>query len=156
MKLGLLTIAFLVWCSPALVRAQNCGRATKDRPVTPSTSEQSYLGNVSSLSGRVSYPNDTAAEYVIVELYLDTRADPDKRMGYLEVNEVTKSERIAARHIESGGRFCFKNMKPGRYMLRVGMLHDTQWAIQSVFITLVPPGTKSARKSLQVILYHAI
>jgi len=151
----LVIAAVLVCVLPALVQAQGCGRITSENPVQSSTHEIVDGGELSSLRGRVIYPNEKPAESVIVELYRDALFETGKERNYLYVDQIIKQGRISALYLESGGRFCFKNLKPGRYMLRVGMSYDTQWAITSIFVSL-DKKAKKAQKTLSVELSMAI
>ena len=149
-------------CSLAIsAGGTDCGRRTDGQLAHSSTDNGNMnAGEVTSLRGRVLYPDGTKAELIIVEIYRNDFATPASEITSAQVDEIMRKGRIAAVETGSGGGFCFKGMKPGNYMLRANSSREgvslSQFAMMNIFVTLAPKGGKGARSELKVQLEMAV
>ena len=156
-------LALALSCSLAISTASStdCGRRTTGQLAHSSTHEGNMnAGKVTSIRGRVLYPNGTKAELIIVEVYRNDLATSASEISSAQVDEIIKSGRIDAIEIGPSGGFCFKGLKPGNYMLRANAsqvdVSLSQFAMMNIFVTLAPKGAKGARRELEVQLVMAI
>lgn len=152
----LAVIMFLLVCSASVAAScRNCGKKTSEVPASSSTSEYVDAGQTKSLRGRVLYPNGEEAELVIIEVYRNDLTIPANEMTYVESDQILKAGRIAARDTETSGRFCFKKLPAGNYMLRVNTIgKNSQFSTMYIFVTLVPKSKENVE--LEVRLTFAI
>lgn len=111
------------------------------------------------MRGRVLYPNGKEAQLMIVEVYRIDLATPLLEITYDQVEEIVKSGRIAAVETGTSGRFCFKNLKPGNYILRANVSAEgtnlSQFRMTNILVTLAPKSERAPRE-LEVELVMAI
>ena len=142
--------AIVLSCSFAIAAmAGDCGKKTTETPANSSTVDAEDGGDVKALRGRFLYPDGTEAEFIIVELYRNELSIPVTQLTYVQVAEIMKGGRVAVIDTDTRGRFCFKNLKPGNYMLRAnvsGKRTDlSMYSTMEVFVTLAPKKGSAAR-----------
>jgi len=137
----------------------DCGKKTTEVLAHSSESELIRAGEVRSMRGRILYPNGKEAELMIVEVYRIDLATPVLEITYDQVAEIVKRGRIAAVDTGTSGRFCFKNLKPGKYILRANVSAEgtslSQFRMTNILVTLAPKSER-APSELNVELGMAI
>ena|SRR5438270_1667301 len=137
----------------------DCGRKTTETLAHSSTSEIINAGEVSSIRGKVLMPDGTSAEFMIVELYRNDSA-PETKITYALVDEIIKRGRMAALETGASGKFCFKNLKPGKYMLRANISGEgvslSELTMTNIFVTLAPKNGRGVKRGLKVELEMAV
>ncbi|HXM34086.1 MAG TPA: hypothetical protein VN920_02785 [Pyrinomonadaceae bacterium] len=154
------TIVIALSCAFAISAVGgDCGKKTTETLAHSSESEIIHAGDVRALRGRVLYPDGKEAELMIVEVYRIDLATPVLEITYAQVDEVVRSGRLAAVDTGTSGKFCFKNLKAGNYMLRANISGEriglSQFRMMNIFVTLTPT-SKSAQRELKVQLGMAI
>jgi hypothetical protein len=87
---------------------------------------------------------------------------PMSAMTYVQVHELVKTGRVAALKTDTRGRFCFKNLKAGNYMLRANVSGNfsggglSGYSTMDVFVTLAPKTKKGANRDLEITFGMAI
>jgi|SRR5215469_12510773 len=96
---------------------------------------------VRQIRGVVSFLTDEFAENVVVEVYHHEGNDT-----YEAVSQTLKSKRIVACVTGSDGKFSFSGLKPGKYLLHLGM--RDRWGINEVNAVLhvTPSGSRESLK----------
>ena len=111
------------------------------------------------MRGRVLYPDGKEAQLMIVEIYRIDLATSVLEITYDQVDEIVKSGRIAAIDTGTSGKFCFKSLKAGNYMLRANISGEgislSQFRMTNTLVTLAPK-RKNAQRELKVQLGMAI
>src|SRR4051812_47255970 len=118
----------------------DCGRRSVGQLADSSEQGNLDAGEVTSLRGRVVYPDGTKAELIIVEVYRNDFAAPASEITSARVDEIIGGGRIAAVEVGSGGGFCFKGLKPGNYLLRANASREgvglSQFVMMNIFVRL--------------------
>ncbi len=160
MKLYLVIIAFLFCSAPILAFGSDCGKRTSETP--PGSSELGFIdgGTIKSLRGQVLLPNGDPGKFFIIELYRNHLTKPVSKITYQEGEEIIKNGRIDARDTDSSNKFCFKNLKPGNYMVtanvNLGGRTLSQYATLYIFVTVNPKIKKNKNRQLEIQLSLAI
>ena len=154
------TFVIALSCAIAIsVVGGDCGKKTTEALAHSSESELIRAGEVRSMRGRVLYPNGEEAQLMIVEVYRIDLATPVLEITYDQVAEIVKSGRIAAVDTGYSGRFCFKNLKHGNYILRANVSAEgtslSQFRMTNILVTLAPKSERAPRE-LEVELGMAI
>jgi hypothetical protein len=154
-----LTFAVVLSCFFGISARGDCGKKTTEKLAHSSESEIVNAGELRSIRGRVLYPNGTKAELMIVEIYRIDLATPLREINYAEVSEIVKRGRMAAVETGESGKFCFKNLKAGNYLLRVNAsgegLDLSGFRMTNILLRLTPT-RKNAQPELTVQLAMAI
>jgi hypothetical protein len=109
-------------------------------------------GRVKAIRGVVSYPNGEVMEDAVVEVFKSPpKLNPDS-YTYEDVERITRGDRKAACRTPRNGRFCFKHLRAGKYLLRVGHLYDAQFSAVHVILILNPKARRSSRNELRIEL----
>jgi hypothetical protein len=153
--------ALTLLCSLAIAAVSaDCGRPTAEQLAHSSETGSQNAGEVTSLRGKVLYPDGTKAELIIVEVYRNELAAPVPELTSAQVEEIIRGGRIAAVETATSGKFCFRNLKPGNYLLRANTSRAggslSQFVMMNIFVTLAPRGAKGVRRELTVQLEMAI
>jgi hypothetical protein len=102
----------------------------------------------SNLHGTVLFPDGKTAKNVVVEIYAYKGSDV-----YQEVEQTLREQkRLAACLTKRNGRFSFKNLKAGKYLLRAGTRDNAGINEVYVIVTLKSIPVKSKTTELQIIL----
>jgi hypothetical protein len=136
----------------------DCGKKTNETPARSSTYASIDGGDVRSLRGRFLNPDGTEAESIIVEVYRNDLSIPMSAMTYVQVHQIVKTGRVAALDTDTRGRFCFKNLKAGNYMLRANVSGKglSGYSTMDVFVTLTPKTKRGANRNLEITFEMAI
>lgn len=159
MKQFIFAIA-LSWSLAVPALGGDCGEKTTETLASSSEWDTINAGEVRSIRGTVLHPDDTRAEFIIVEVYRNDLATPVSKITYVQVNEIINRGRIAAVETGTSGKFCFKNLKPGNYMLRANMggerISLSAFKMMNIFVTLAPRNKKGIQRELKIQLEMAI
>jgi hypothetical protein len=152
-----ITFAIALSCFLGISAGGDCGKKTTEKLAPSSTNQIVTAGELKSIQGRVLYPDGKEAELMIVEIYSIDPATPLTEITYAQVSEIVKRGRIAAVNTGERGKFCFKNLKAGDYLLRANISGEglSQFAMMNILLTLAPT-RKSAQRKLTVRLEMAI
>jgi hypothetical protein len=153
-----LLIFLLLGSTSISVFCRDCGKKTSDIPVEGTTFMSMTGGTVKSIFGRAYYTySEIPAQNIIVEVYRNRLSKISLgEEDYKVVAEIISHKRIKARLIEKGGRFCFRSLPAGKYLLRIGMRDDPQFSPMNVFVTVAPKAKQSSRRILRVNLAMSI
>ena len=106
------------------------------------------------IRGQVFLPNlalkdgKEQAKDVIVELY-----DYPVTSTGIEIHQVPNAKpRLTACLTGNNGKFSFKGLKPGRYLLRAGTRERNQFNHIHIVITLDPKSEETSKENLEIIL----
>jgi hypothetical protein len=91
-----------------------------------------------------------AAENTVVEIY--NYSVDDSKDSYWEVQQVLQNQKRVACLTEKDGKFSFKNLKAGNYLLRIGTGDPKALNEVYIVVTLTPAKGKSKGKGLEIIL----
>ena len=80
---------------------------------------------VRELRGVVLYPNGKVMKDAVVEVYENPVKVSAEDVTYKTVKRITSVDRKVACITATDGRFCFKHLRPGKYLLRVGHRYDS-------------------------------
>jgi hypothetical protein len=135
----------------------DCGWKTSAKPQPGNVFVSMTDRTVNFIRGRVFLPDGkTPADNIDVEVYRNflpkDAFKEDITYSRLPVNTIISRKRITARLIQKGGRFCFRSLPAGKYLLRIGTVDDSQFSPMNVFVTLNPKIKKSSRHFLKVDL----
>jgi hypothetical protein len=109
-------------------------------------------GRVKEVRGIVLYPNGEVMEDAVVEVFESPLRLDVANYTYKDVERITNVERKAACRTAKSGRFCFKNLRPGKYLLRIGHLYDFQFSAVHVLVVVNPNGRRGSRSDLRIEL----
>ena len=151
------TLFFVLCFSGFQTLAQECGKKTNGTIGEGSEVQKIYFGTVNSIKGKVLLPDGNDADNIIVELFPNTLTIPSEKANYIQINEIFKKERLTARYIETNGKFCFKNIKAGNYLIRINILKNEQFELSVfstiyLFITVDPKNKNNKNQKLEVQL----
>jgi len=136
---------------------RDCGWKTSAEPGEGTIFATMSGGTMKFIRGRVYYPDGTPAKNIVVEVYRNRLGKVSiEDVSYKQVKTIISRERIAARLILKGGRFCFRNLPAGKYLLRIGSRDDPQFSAMNVFVTVAPKSQKYLRRGLKVDLAMSI
>lgn len=118
-------------------------RKAKDNEVPHGANEliQMETQMVPSIYGKVSFQNGDAAEEAVVEVFRHKGDDSSKN-----INSAWKRKRIKACVTGKDGKFAFSGLKPGTYLLRVGIsdASPVKGMNEAYMILVLKPGAKEA------------
>lgn len=150
----LLTLSML-FSLPGFNQSKNCycRNAGDQSPKLGTVFTTINGGRVKAIRGVVSYPNGEVMADAVIEVFKRLRKVDGHNYTYEDVKRITTAGRKAACRTAKNGRFCFKNLRPGKYLLRIGHLYDGQFSAVHVLLTLDPNGqTQFKRSELRVEL----
>ena len=133
-----------------------CRKVKDETPVLGTVFVAMNGGRVRKLQGVVLYPNGDIMKDAIVEVFENRSKADDENISPAEVSLSTNRKRKAACMTGEDGRFCFSNLPPGRYLLRVGHRNDGQFSAIRVVVTLDPRGRNSSNADLKIELALSI
>jgi hypothetical protein len=81
-------------------------------------------------------------------------------MSYIQINELVKEKRLAARYSENG-KFCFKKIKAGNYLIRINtqkteLLKFSALSTIYLFVTVDPKTKSNKNQNLELTFELAI
>ncbi len=103
---------------------------------------------VNRIAGKALLPNEEPANEAIVEVYDYSSSSLD----YKDVYAVLTDKRRAACMTGENGAFCFKNLPPGRYLLRAGTRKPAGMNQIHAIITVLPKNQKAPTGELELRL----
>ena len=151
-------VLFFIFCFSVLqTSAQKCGEKTNETIAEGSEIQEINFGAIKSIKGKVLLPDGTVAENVVVELFRNILTVPPEKANYIQINEILKEKRLSARYIVTSGKFCFKNIKAGNYLLRINSPKTEQSKISGfstihLFVTVDPKNKNNKNQKLEVRL----
>jgi hypothetical protein len=150
---------FLLTCIVCVISVtafcHDCGKKTLDTPQFSANSVEINLGRVQSIEGQVFFPDGTIAKDIIIEVHrININSIPETITN--EFIDSMQTEKVTARYIRNGGKFCFKQLEVGNYLLRIGTKQRKEFSLTNVFVTLSPNDSNALRKPLIIDLSLAI
>jgi hypothetical protein len=110
-------------------------------------------GSMRIIQGTAFYPNTgKRVNEAIIEVYENSSKFNDANIPYSEVDKIIAQQPKAACMTGSDGKFCFTDLPPGKYLLRIGTHGENQFSGINVLITLDPRSKRPSPKPLKVEL----
>jgi hypothetical protein len=111
---------------------------------------------VREVRGVVLSPSGEVMSDAVVEVFENPLKVSAANITYEDVKRITSVDRKLACLPAKDGRFCLKNLRPGKYLLRIGHRYDPQFSAMHVMVILDPNGRYSSRSALRVTLNLSI
>lgn len=113
-------------------------------------------GRVKAVRGIVLYPNGEVMEDAVVEVFECPLKVNAANYTYKDVERVTNVKRKTACRTAKNGRFCFNNLRPGKYLLRIGHQYDGQISAVHVIVVVDPNARRGSKSDLRIELQMSI
>ena len=91
-------------------------------------------------------------ENAVVEVFENPLKVAAGDYTYKDIERITSVDRKVACLTARNGRFCFRNLRPGKYLLRIGHAYDGQVSAVHVIVVVDPKGRHSSRSALRIEL----
>jgi hypothetical protein len=110
------------------------------------------LGEIKELKGKVFYPNGEIPEEVVLELYKVPQDEKEIDPYYFVNNKKTYKTFVT----KKDGKFCFKSLPEGRYVVKVGVSELQGMECQHILLTIVKKKLKIKAEPIEIYIPVAI
>jgi len=142
-------LVFSALVAPTLLGDCRCHRAAKDATTKWGGNEVIVIKeekNYRHLQGTIHMYDDRPVEDALVEVFDHPEYLLDESSAFKR--EQPEQKRLAACRTSAGGKFCFRNLPPGKYELRSSV--DSRWNVTPVYV--IVDEKAGQKKNLRVLM----